>query len=71
MENDYEKLSSEIITLRQSNKLLEDELDRVKYQNKVLSRDIKGYRAYIVKLLERGFWERLFNKRYDTFLCSQ
>lgn len=56
-----EELLSEIHLLNQSNKLLEEELERVRKQREVLSHMLSSCQKRLTELERRGFWARLFN----------
>jgi len=62
LQEDNEKLKSKNTTLEQSNKLMEDELDRQKRANENLSAFNDQYKKRITDLENRGFWARVFNK---------
>jgi len=62
LQEDNEKLKAKNTTLEQSNKLMEDELDRQKRTNENLSAFNDQYKKRITDLENRGFWARVFNK---------
>lgn len=55
MINELDKLKAEVKALRNINNSLIDEIY-------LYNRDCKYYGNYILKLKNRTFWERLFNK---------
>ena len=63
MEKDYEMMSSELNALRQSNKLMEEELDRLRNTNNLLRKSESECRNYIVRLLRRGLFDRILNRK--------
>ena len=62
LQEDNEKLKAKNTTIEQSNKLMEDELNRQKRANENLSAFNDQYKKRITELENRGFWARVFNK---------
>jgi len=58
-----DKLTSENRTLRQSNALMEEELERQKKANIELSKFNDQYKEELAALKGRGFWARVFNQK--------
>lgn len=49
-------------TLKRSNELMEDELKRLRSENKGLLQKVNGYVDKVFALMHRSFWDRLLNK---------
>lgn len=61
MEEACKKLEAKCATLEESNRLMEEELSRVKHANEELGRVNTRINEELTHLKSRGFWERLFN----------
>ncbi len=62
LESDNRDLCEKNTTLNQSNRLMEEELERKRKQVDAMLKRIMNLRDQVIELRSRGFWERIFNR---------
>ena len=60
-QKEADKQEQRIAVLEESNKLLEDELQRKRSECAILDNKVCYYRSRVMELKTRGFWKRVFN----------
>ena len=55
-------LEVENSTLKRYNELMQDDLERLRSENKGLLQKVNGYIDKVFALMHRSFWDRLLNK---------